>query len=549
MSDSSAQAPRDSRAYAAYAAAYAAAGYGASQDGLAMFRKGYCALVILATVLQLLFFHDSDNWVCVLMASASSIAGLMYSLDSERFQRSPVSCLMLMFYATTSTAGALLVKTLEWSALVDRLQVPTTTFGVLFATQVVLIVSHAVYLQMPQMQAMRGFISRRLYGPTGVFTWPTDLEIWLLGLLGMFSLAMTGTDYESAATFGMGGAAEKLLRAFSFLKFAPFLIPFRNALSGTPSPQPRSYLPLMLYFCALIVLSFATNSRSTFADSVPTVGICVLMATSYNAFSLRSIPTWKLVAVLVGAALGALLLSRISLAMVVVRDYRSNVDVFGLIGLTIEALGNNEWLETAKAKMGSAVYFGNYSEEYVDSRFLARFLLTKYHDNILYYFSFFGPDHIVSYVDFMKDRMWATLPDPVLRKLGIWINKEDLIISNGDYIVYLMDGWGLGGFKTGSMIAEVYSVFGWLFPAVMFVSALMLFVFYDALVAESPYGRKIVSPLIILLIWNLCGTTAAFGLGAETVVQIPGGILRGLPQSILFYFIAIMAVRPVARLF
>ncbi|MDB5820981.1 MAG: hypothetical protein JWQ11_4621, partial [Rhizobacter sp.] len=289
------------------------------------------------------------------------------------------------------------------------------------------------------------------------------------------------------------------------------------------------------------------NSRSTFADSVPTVGTCVLMGMAYNAIDFKRIPTWKIVAAIVVAFVASAVLTRVALAMVVARDFRSSVDVMRLVGMTIEAFTNSEWLETARSKMDAAITVGNYSEEYVNSRFLARFLLTKYHDNMLYFFSLFGPDTFSVYIDFMKNRMWATLPDPILREIGVVINKEDLVISNGDFIVYLIDGWGLGGFKTGSMIAEVYSVFGWLFPGVMALSAMLLYVFYDALVADSPSGRKVVSPLIILMIWNLCGTTASFGFGAETVVTVPAGIVRGLPQNILFYLVATIAVRRITR--
>lgn len=536
------------QAYAAYHAAGAPLQHYSSPDSLAIFRKSYCGLVVVAALIQWVFFHDSDNWNCVLVAAVSSVAGLMYALDTDRFQRSPISCLMLMFYTTTSTSGALLVKTFEWNALVERLQVPETTFMVLALTQAILIITHAAYMRMARMQAFRSFVARRIYKPADLFRWPSDIEFWLLGIVGCCALVGTGTDYENGASFGMGSAGSKLLRAFQFLKFAPFLIPFRNALSGVPSPLPKSYLPLMAYFGVLIVLSFATNSRSTFADSIPIVGICVLMATSYNAFSLRNIPTWKIVAAVAGAAFMAVFLSRIALAMVVVRDFRANVDIMGLISLTFEALGNTEWLEAAKSKMNATVFFANYSEEYVDSRFLARFLLTKYHDNILYYFGMFGPDHMIAYREFILDRLWATFPDPILRMLGIWINKEDLVISNGDYIVYMIDGWGLGGFKTGSMIAEAYSIFGWLYPFAMFVGAMLLFIFYDAMVMDSPYGRKVVSPMIILLIWNLCGTTAAFGLGAETMVQIPAGIIRNLPQTIMFYWVATTGVKLFARL-
>ena len=164
--------------------------------------------------------------------------------------------------------------------------------------------------------------------------------------------------------------------------------------------------------------------------------------------------------------------------------------------------------------MESSVFFADYSETYVDGRFFARFLLTKFHDNILYYFSLMGPDQISSYKEFMLDRLAGTLPDPLLRLFGIALDKKDLVVSNGDYVIYLVDGWGLGGFKTGSLVAEVYGMFGWLlYPFVMMASALLLFVFHDAFVMVTKHRRLAFSPLILLLIWNLVGTTAAFGLG------------------------------------
>jgi hypothetical protein len=307
-------------------------------------------------------------------------------------------------------------------------------------------------------------------------------------------------------------------------------------------------LPLGLYFALLVGISFATNSRSTFADAVPTVGICVLIAKAIGRMDLRRVPTSRIVFFGVAALLGSVLLSRVALAMVVVRDYRASVDVGMLVRMTFEALFNNEWLAAAKAKMDTASYVGDYSETYVDSRFAARFLLTKFHDNVLYYFSLCGPDHIHSYREFMLTRLAATLPDPLLRLAGFSIDKQDLVVSNGDYLIYIVDGWGMGGFKTGSMIGEVFAVFGWAFPFVTVAAALMLFVFHDAFVTPTALGRMAFSPLIILLVWNLVGTTAAFGLGAETVTAIPSGIVRGLPQNVLVYLIAVYIVRGASRL-
>ena len=519
-------------------------------DPLRPVRQVYLAAIGVAAAIQFAVFAGAEhNLLSTLLCALSSWIGIAYAVRGRRFRAHPISALILMFFTTTATSGALLVKTLEWAPLAERLQVPVTTFAVLLATQVTLLLTDRLYLRTNALQRLRRGLTNRVLLPIGLLRWPRDGELWLMGGLGCISVLLTGTDYESGATFGLASAGEKLIRAFGFLKFAPFLVPFRDALSGVPSPRRAALMPLVLYFIALVVISFATNSRSTFADAIPTIGICLLIASATGRFSLRHVPASKLVLMALGIALASLVLSRVALAMVVVRDYRYSVDVGMLVQMTLEALTNTEWLEAAKAKMDTSVNVGNYSETYVDSRFFARFLLTKFHDNVLYYFSLFGDDQLNVYRQFMFDRLAATLPDPLLQKLGLSINKEDLVISNGDYIVYLIDGWGLGGFKTGSMIGEVFAVYGVAFPFVIAASALLLFVFHDAFVAgPAPDGRLAVSPMIVLLIWNLVGTTAAFGLGAETVTAIPAGIVRGLPQNVLFYVIAAGSVRAAMRL-
>ena len=519
------------------------------RDDLRAIRQGYCALVLAAAAAQVLFFFNAeDNLLATAIALVSSLVGIAYALDGERFRRHPVSALILLLYTTTATSGALLVKTLEWTPVADRLLVPLTTFTVLFVMQVSLIVADRIYLKSQLLGAAREFLSRSVLRRTGILVWPSDGQLWMLGGMGCVSVLLTGTDFESSASFGMASAGEKLFRVFGFLKFAPFLIPFRGALSGLPV---RTRSPLLLlggYFVGLVVISFATNSRSTFADAIPTIGICALIAVGLGRMDLRRITIPKLIVFLLVAAIGGILLSRVALAMVVVRDFRTNANIGMLVGLTIDALFSNEWLEIAKAKMDTSVMVANYSETYVDSRFFGRFLLTKFHDNILYYFSLMGPDQVTSYKGFMSARLWATLPDPLLRMFGISIDKQDLIVSNGDYIIYLVDGWGLGGFKTGSMVGEIVGVYALAFPLVVIGCALLLFVVYDAFVVRAFRDRLACSPFILLLIWNLCGTTAAFGLGAESITAIPAGIVRGLPQNILVYLIAIAMVKGVTRL-
>jgi hypothetical protein len=519
------------------------------RDELATVRQLYCAVVVVAAVIQLLFFGRVEgNLISTLLALTSSLLGINHALNGRRFRALPISALILLLYTTTATSGALLVKSVEWSALSDRLTVPVTTFAVLLGAQVALIAADRLYLWAKPLQALRQTLSERVLVPLAVMRWPTDLQFWMLGAIGCASVLWAGTDFESGASFGLASAGAKVIRAFGFLKFAPFLIPFRNALSGAACRPRGQLVALVGYFMILIGISFATNSRSTFADALPQIAICMLCAQAYGRLDLHRVPPSRLLLLGALAIIASVVLSRIALAMVVARDFRYGLDTAALIRTTIEAFFNSEWLGAAKAKMDTSVSFGNYSEDYVNSRFFARFLLTKFHDNVLYYFSLMGPDHVASYVGFMQERLAATLPDPLLRVLGIMVDKQDLIASNGDYIVYIVDGWGMGGFKTGSMIGEVYGVFGWAFAPVIVVSGLMLFVAYDAFAATAPNGREAVSPVIILLIWNLCGTTAAFGLGAETVTAIPSGIARTMPQDVLVYLLAVACVRGLTHL-
>lgn len=513
---------------------------GAQRAGLA--GVAGCALV------QALLFHDApDNLAATLLAGAAAASGLAYALDGARFRRAPVSALVLLFYTLTSTAGALAVKTMEGAPLADRLQLPVTTFAVLLASQAVLIAAHHAYLCSAIAQRVRAWLTVRLVQPLGLLAWPSDLELWLLGAVGSACVLLTGTDYESGARFGLAAAGGKILQAFQFLKYAPFLIPFRPALSGTAEAAPRTLAPVAAYFALLVGISFATNSRSTFADAIPTIGVCMLVAAAFGHRFLAEVPRARLVAWALAALAAGLVLSRLALAMVVAREYRYGLDAATLVRVTLEAFLDSEWLDAARAGMEAAPQIGHYSESYVDSRFFARFLLTKFHDNILYYTSLFGEDHLLQYRGFMADRLAATLPDPLLRLLGVAIDKDELLIANGDYIVYMVDGWGLGNFKTGSMIAEAWAVCGWAFPLVLAAAAWALFLCYDAFVATAAGGAVACAPLILLLAWNLCGTTAAFGLGAETLTAIPAGIVRGVPQHVIAYLAALFVVRLAGR--
>jgi hypothetical protein len=97
---------------------------------------------------------------------------------------------------------------MEWSPLTDRLLVPITTFSVMLATQVVLLVADRLYMHFEPFHKLRRFLTARVLIPLHVMRWPTDTQFWILGAMGCVSVMLTGTDYESGASFGMANAGD-----------------------------------------------------------------------------------------------------------------------------------------------------------------------------------------------------------------------------------------------------------------------------------------------------------------------------------------------------
>ncbi|GAB4057323.1 hypothetical protein GCM10028811_03580 [Uliginosibacterium sediminicola] len=85
------------------------------------------------------------------------------------------------------------------------------------------------------------------------------------------------------------------------------------------------------------------------------------------------------------------------------------------------------------------------------------------------------------------------------------------------------------------MIAEGFAMVGFLYPLLLGVLAISCFSFYDAFADNSRAKGVVVAPVMMFQIWYLFGGVGGAAFGAEGLSNVVVGILRGMPQMVIFY--------------
>ena len=164
---------------------------------------------------------------------------------------------------------------------------------------------------------------------------------------------------------------------------------------------------------------------------------------------------------------------------------------------------------------------------------MGRLMETKFHDNALYYAKRLTDKDADRLLDFTGDALWATLPDPMLKAMEIDVDKKSVAYSMGDYISYLGGAGDVGGFRTGSGLAQGLALGGYAFPIIYLLICPILFLAQDLLSFRSREGEVWISALGMLGIWRMF----QYGITAESLEGMFMSVARGLPQNIILYLL------------
>jgi len=256
---------------------------------------------------------------------------------------------------------------------------------------------------------------------------------------------------------------------------------------------------------------------------------------------------WRRVGQVAGAfaLLGVLAIpaGQLATAMVVARDARGQATGAEMVAKTFRYAMDPQAL-AAEREFAARQVQARYDEHYFVNPLIGRFVETKFHDNAFFFAVTLTAADRDALANTTVRWLWAILPQPALDALGVGIDKGDLWFSMGDYLAHLAQGGPLGGFRTGSALAQGLALMGVGFFVLYAALCLLMYTLLDLLARRRPGGEVAISAVGMLLIWELFIN----GVTNESLQAWLGFVVRLLPQALLFFVLLLALARVAAAL-
>jgi hypothetical protein len=327
---------------------------------------------IVAAMYQCFFHLDIVNLVAIFCVALGWAIATRIFLRSSVFIDFTLSSFLVMGFASTQLFLPLLFTTLEGRSLIYNLELPEEVFLHSISCLLVITLAHAVY---------RGLAKTNFSAPyplltkAGFFTAPTDLQLWLFGLIG---LASTYYSYFFAPEIGRAvteGPPDKVIQAL-VLFVCPFLIPSKTIWPhGKLGPN---IVPLCWFTQLLIRFEhWPKQSEDLWWD------LCCCIPLVWIALGVYRTRIFTLRNAAIGGALFWLLtgpMADLGTAMVIVRGEREEIPAAELIDLTLEAFQDKRAIQERRLEDNLNIGDTGWDERYLDNVFTARFANIKYND-------------------------------------------------------------------------------------------------------------------------------------------------------------------------
>jgi hypothetical protein len=490
-------------------------------------------LTALAFFAQLVIDLSTVNVATSIIILCSALTTLFYLRWTTALETHPLSTFAVFGFSFTTLIGAILVQSATWVSVSADLRQPITTFSWLAIFQIISIVAHMIYrTNMKSSNANQQGLLSRLFDSMAIYAVQPSSVLWIVGVFGLFCALLS--------------KVLPVANGFSFLAWAPFLIPIYYFQIGKDYCNFRThFLFLVLHLSVIGLLGLFFNSRGTILSGVATLLLLLIISAMRSVKIVSSAVLFRLAVVSILGFAISFPASDLSQAMVIVRAERGKVSPIKLIENTIEVFNDKAKLESKieSDRINSERLL--YDEKYIKNSLLARLVTTKFHDNSIFFIEKISDRNIERVISKSVDLLFAALPQPLLDKLNVDIKKENMLFTVGDILSHYAIGAPLGGFKTGSIFAQGLLIFGSLFLLIYFVMSFILFFAIDIFSKRTTDGVVIISAIGMLNIFP----TFLFGVTADSIHVLFIGVVRGVIQSAVLYFIAISIARFITKVF
>lgn len=511
--------------------------------------KNWSWLILIVTAAFQCFFFWSVP--CFVAITCIFIAWLTLScifMKEEILRNYPLSTFLIIGFTATQFYFPLVFTTFEFKPVIFNMELPDEVFFHSLAALAVLVAAHALYRLLPQQTTRK---SSYLYR-AGFFTPAHDLQLWLIGSLGLIANIYVFFFTTDLATQISGDAGGKAIQSLLPFAYAPYFLPVKSMFGGKGTQAKKLLLLLVLWTIALFTISMARNSRGAFMIGFTSVAFAYGLGLLLQIFEPPKI-AFKNIAI-AAAAFWIITgpLADLGTAMVIVRSQRAEMTKSELIALTINAFQDKNGI--AMRRLTDKNVTSNWDERYLDNIFTARFANIKFNDASLVQAARVG-DKNPQMLQYSIDYIWGALPGPILKLANPEVNKDHVYASSfGDYI-YNLAGAGsvaFGGYRTGHFAGTGMAAFGWWYLLILGISIIPVFLLFDklCLITGTVRFRGYTQYKMTFSIAALLVLTSIFQfLPIESVSGIIAFLIRGYLQMILLYFIVFQLSRICSNFF
>lgn len=483
-------------------------------------------------------------WGALAVLSGGSF-GLFFCLRRQILLCYPISTSIILGFTLYYFILPPLVTIVEIKPLTTNLESPNLVFLHSLICLTSLILAHNVYRSSRILNTAKSITQEKIYKPLGFFRTPSNAQLILIGIIGLTAMA-------AKVFFGgtaQGGGTEvffKILHGIYPLSYAPYCILIKSLVGGKSETSKKWLLILTLYTLALAIIAVGSNSRANLFMGI----MSIFLAYTYGVLTglLPLISLKKIVLSILAIFSLSTPATDLAISMIVVRQQRVETSAFDLISETLKAYQDKEGLRVTKSLLLEDV--AGWDETYVENVFFARISNLKFPDNSIALAANLTATQVEQLRSIELQRVISILPTPLISLFGLSVDKAFVNSgSGGDFLYATATGnrSGIGAFRTGSIFASGYSLFGWLYPCILFIICTITFPLIDSstkivkLRSNNPYSLEATPIFNTVTIatffsWVFYLTSAATGI--EAMSDLGDYALRGWLQTLLIYTVA-----------
>lgn len=503
-------------------------------------------------------WSNTQNTLATALMIAGGAIGLATFLRTEYLMLFPVSTLTILGYVAYYFILPPLATLASGVTLTNNIEHPVLVMVNALVCLIALMIAHAIYRRGKPLRALRDFVSERIYSPLGFFRVPSTIQLFLMGFLGLAAIAymVFSVGIYSHRNFDV---TQRLIEGFYPAAYLPFVAVLKEPIGGQGRIDRKWFVILIFYACLMSYVLIATNSRFMLLGIFVSVGLVYLYGLAIGIYEVdKRLMRRASVAVAVAFLLSGPI-TDLAISLVIVRGMRSDLTAGQLISATINTFKDRD-LVNSYEELGSG-HGSLWNEQYTGNLFFDRLCNLKYADNSLALAQTIRRVGNGSFTQEQVNRVLSELPAPFIHFLGLDVNKSSTISgSAGDYM--LADAAGrassVGGFRTGSILGSGYALFGWWYPAVLALLALLIFPLADSLtitahpelpLEEGEYILPVLSPMLVVSFFSWCVFFTSAANGNDSLAGVAGYVIRGWVQVAFVYFIVYWITYLPARVF